>query len=312
MLIFSPTNSHRLRYMADFIGRLLTGEPAGITGNREAFIAAETIRINYSDQRLTPDECWIKPHPLLFQTGIREQVLVCSQWQLLPVFFQTGGDIPFDIFAAAFYLLTRYEEYLPHQKDLYGRYSHEQSLAFREGFLQRPVVDGWMQHFKGLLRKIFPAAVLKASHFKWVPTYDIDEAYSFKYKSWTRSAGAALRDILTGRFKHFNQRRKVLDGREADPFDAYAWMDDLHRPYSISPIYFFLVGRRFNNDANSKKVVNLLERNFFDLHFFIDRVHRFIAGIDFVLYSLGSHCFFNRIDKLLYKAFAFELGFLKF
>ena len=73
--------------MADFIGRLLTGEPAGITGNREAFIAAETIRINYSDQRLTPDECWIKPHPLLFQTGIREQVLVCSQWQLLPVFF---------------------------------------------------------------------------------------------------------------------------------------------------------------------------------------------------------------------------------
>ena len=244
MLLFSPTNSHRLRYMADFTGRLLTGEPARITSDRDEFIAAGTIRINYSDQRLTADECWIKPHPLLFETGTREQGPVCTDWQMLPVFFQTEGDIPFDIFAAAFYLISRYEEYLPHQQDSYGRYAHEQSLAYREGFLNRPVVDGWMQQFKMLIRKLFPSAVLKTNHFKWIPTYDIDEAYSFKYKSWTRSAGAALRDLLKGNFAHFAQRRRVLDGKEADPFDAYAWINDLHRPYQLSPVYFFLVGEK--------------------------------------------------------------------
>ncbi len=244
MLIYSPKNSHRLNYMADFTGRLLTGEPARVTHDRDEFIATGTIRINYSEERLTPDECWIKPHTLLFETGIREQTIICSEWQMLPVFFQTDGDIPFDILAASFYLISRYEEYLPHQEDIYGRYDHTQSLAYREGFLNRPIVDAWIQQFKILLKRIFPSAMLVVKHFQWIPTYDIDEAYSFKYKSWTRSAGAALRDLVKGKFDQFGLRRKVLDGKQADPFDSYSWIDDMHRPYQLSPVYFFLVGEK--------------------------------------------------------------------
>jgi len=35
-------------------------------------------------------------------------------------FFKSEGDYPFDIFSAVFYLLSRYEEYLPYKKDMYG------------------------------------------------------------------------------------------------------------------------------------------------------------------------------------------------
>ena len=44
--------------------------------------------------------------------------------------------IPFDVFSATFFLVSRYEEYLPHVKDDYGRFLATESLAFKEDFLQ--------------------------------------------------------------------------------------------------------------------------------------------------------------------------------
>ena len=86
------------------------------------------------------DEIWIKPHTLLFEKNIAEQKIDCFEINSNKSFFKTEGDFPFDIFAASFYLLSRYEEYLPHQKDIYGRYAYENSLACKEGFLNQPLL----------------------------------------------------------------------------------------------------------------------------------------------------------------------------
>ena len=75
------------------------------------------------------------------------------EWNGLKAFFKTGWDIPFDIFAASFYLLTRYEEYLPHEKDKYGRYAHVNSLAFKENFLHLPLINLWIQELIKLIQQ---------------------------------------------------------------------------------------------------------------------------------------------------------------
>lgn len=244
MIIYSPVITHRLRYIADLISGILTGQPARITGKPEEYRTDEGPRINYSSARIMPDEIWIAPHTLLFENGIREQATDCFEWNDRTVFFKTGGDLVFDIFAAAFYLLSRYEEYLPHKKDQYGRYAHENSLACREGFLKRPLVNEWIAELGNVINeKTFPLPASR-SPFTFLPTYDIDEAWSFKHKQWWRSTGAATRDLLTGRFGRFRQRSRVLNNREPDPFDSYDWIDDLHRPYAIEPRYFFLVAER--------------------------------------------------------------------
>ena len=87
-----------------------------------------------------------------------------------------------------FYLLSRYEEYLPHQKDMYGRYAHENSLAFRKGFLDHPLINTWMQLFEGRLKNKFPDTVPFTIRHSLFPTYDIDIAWSYKQKGWWRSA----------------------------------------------------------------------------------------------------------------------------
>lgn len=244
MIIFSTISSPRLQYTADFIARLLLGQEAILTSDAETYQLYKGIRINYSKNRISPGEIWISPHGLLFETGIREQVVQCQDWQDSVIFFPIEGDLPFDIFSAIFYLLSRYEEYLPHEKDIYGRYAHTNSLACREGFLNRPLVNEWLQSFRNLIRNRFPDASLKEQRFQFQPTYDIDEAYSFRYKEWWRSAGAAMKDLFAGRWNRIAQRRRVLNGQAADPYDAFVWMDDLHRPHGFKPRYFFLVAAK--------------------------------------------------------------------
>jgi hypothetical protein len=246
--------------MADFFGRQLTGEPATVTDNVTHYLDYHGLRINYSHERLSQQEYLIKPHGLLHEKGIRPQSIDCFAYSGSKAFFRTDGDIVFDIFAASFYLLSRYEEYLPHTKDIYGRYAHENSVAYKESFLNKPLINYWLLDFKRSLQLKFTSLAFHDSPFTFLPTYDIDEAYSYKYKQWWRSAGAAIKDILSAKWKRFRQRRSVLNGEQTDPFDSFAWMDDLHRPYKLKPRYFFLVAERTKKyDRNILPTVSAMQ-----------------------------------------------------
>lgn len=244
MIVYSASITNRLQYICDFIGNELTGKTFQLTDQKAAYLAYQGPRINYSPEKETTDDFWLQPHTLLFEKGINKQVITCFETNNEMVFFKTNGEFPFDIFAATFYLLSRYEEYLPHQKDMYGRYDHENSLAFKQGFLNIPLVNLWLQCFKNSLEQKFSDFKPQGSRFKVLPTYDIDEAYSFKHKEWWRSAGAAIKDLVRGKWDNFSFRRKVLDNMEQDPFDSYDWIDNLHRPTTLKPRYFFLVPER--------------------------------------------------------------------
>lgn len=241
MIVYATHITPRLRYIAGFIGQEITGNPAQFTGNADEFSRYPGPRINYSADVVLENSIWIRPHGLLTETGIREQAIDLFEWGGQSVFFRTGGDMPFDVFSAAFYLLSRYEEYGPHRTDAYGRYHHENSLAFRAGFLQDPLVNTWIGWLRRAVAQQFPGYPLREPAFSFIPTYDIDEAWCYRHKDWRRSAGGALRDLARFDLRSFRLRRQVLNGKAPDPYDAFAWMDDLHRPYGVHPRYFFLV-----------------------------------------------------------------------
>lgn len=139
LVLYTPQITARLTYI---IQTVLPG--VTLTDSKERIEEYGKYCLNYSDEEIA-GSFRILPHGFLLQTGITKQHLQISQWEELPVFFQTDGDIPFDIFAAAFYLISRYEEYLPHTLDQYGRYSHTNSLAYKEGFLKQPLVNLWLK-----------------------------------------------------------------------------------------------------------------------------------------------------------------------
>ncbi len=241
MLLYSHIISPRLQYISDFIGKEILNDPFHITSDKEAYKQSAGAKISYSNERIENTEYWLKPHSLLFEKDIKQQSIECFDSNGQKFFFKTEGDFPFDIFAASFYLLSRYEEYLPHQKDMYGRYAHENSLAFKEGFLHIPLVNFWLKEFKRSLKEKFPTLELRISTFELLLTYDIDEAFSYKNKTFRRTAGGFLKDALKGQWSKIIERIHVLKGKKKDPYDSFEWTDDLHRRYNLKPLYFFLV-----------------------------------------------------------------------
>lgn len=251
MLIYTPTINSRLQYIADFSGKEIIGKPFELTADKEYYLNSNTAKINYSSERIVPEEFWLKPHSLLFENKISEQSVHCFEINGQKAFFKTEGDFSFDIFAASFYLISRYEEYLPHQKDMYGRYAHENSLAFKEGFLDQPLVNIWLQFFKEELKFFFPQLTIHDLQFNFLPTYDIDIAWSYKHKGWWRSFGGLIQLLIKGNWHQFKERVNVLQGKQKDPFDTYAWLNQLHEQQKLKPYYFFLVaGKRGRYDKN--------------------------------------------------------------
>ncbi len=263
-LIYSHSTTPRLQYIVDFLSHYY-GLPFKLSSDEASFSKADiACKINYSYHRIANGEIWIHPHALLFESAIHQVKAECFQHKGHTVFFKTEGDVAFDLFAAVFYLTTRYEEYLPHKKDMYERYAHQNAIAFREGFLQMPLVNIWLEDFRDLLSEKNDQFLPFHPPFSFVPTYDIDMAWSYRNKGFERNAGAVLKLFLTGKWQHISKRLSVLRKKRQDPFDAYEWMDDLHHQYKLSPVYFFLVARQKgkydrNIDVENKEFRQLVQ-----------------------------------------------------
>lgn len=243
VLFYSDIITGRLQYTVQFIFAELLHTEYRLSANRNEFDNFNGPKINYSNSASAGFN--IKPHQILFETDIKLQQTACFETGGLKAFFKSpGSDFPFDIFAATFYLLSRYEEYLPHTKDMYGRYAHENSLAFKEKFLQLPLINIWVKELAKAVKVKWPTFDIRNSPFKILLTYDIDIAYSYKYKG-------VLRNIAGFFQKPSLERIRVLTGAQADPFDSYTELHELNKHFE--PIYFFLVAQK--NRAYDKNIL---------------------------------------------------------
>jgi hypothetical protein len=237
LLIYTPQSTKRFQYICKFIFEEVLNTSYSLTLDEQNFNRYYGNKINYSNKLL--ENCFhIIPQGLLFEIGIIEQTMECFERENIKAFFKTNSnDFSFDIFAAAFYLITRYEEYLPHKKDMYGRYAHENSIAYKEDFLNKPLINIWLEDFKEKLQIQFPSLSFKPKHFSFLPTYDIDMAWSYKQKGFVRNAVGFLKNPSIGRLK-------TLLHLKEDPFDCYKFLNEIHKKYNLNPLYFFLVAQK--------------------------------------------------------------------
>ena len=237
LLIYTSKSTTRLQYICKFIFEEVLATTYSLTTDEDNFKNYEGSKINYSPS-LIENTFQLKPHDLLFQTDIKAQQIECFHKGENIIFFKSEGtDYPFDIFAAAFYLISRYEEYLPHTQDMYGRFAHQNSLAYKESFLHLPLINCWLQHFKETLVRHFPSLNFNPKPFSFKPTYDIDIAWSFKEKGLLRNMGGFLKNPS---FK----RLATLFGNKIDPFDSYDFLHKTHNAFHLRPLYFFLLAKR--------------------------------------------------------------------
>jgi hypothetical protein len=238
--IFTSLVSLRLDYIAGIIlGDILGLSWETVTDKRRF---GKNYIINYSREKIE-GAFNIIPHHILFENDIYQQDITVTSWKNLPVFFQTesDSDLPFDIFAASFWLLTRYEEYLENDQDEHGRFKASSSLAFKNGFLGKPVIELWTREFaKTLLRK-FTSLVFKSNDYRAKLTIDVDQAFAYRGKNIVRSLGGFIRD-LANNDRHASDRYRILAGNEKDPFDVFDFIEDKIKESDTDAGFFFPVG----------------------------------------------------------------------
>ncbi|MCY7421942.1 MAG: polysaccharide deacetylase family protein [Chitinophagaceae bacterium] len=245
LLLYTPQSSARLHYIFGVLCNAIGISSYQITHRQQEFNSFTGAKINYSADIFDEGLIQITPGKLLFEDTLTEQDIECFEWKNTKAFFETGrGEMPFDLFAASFYLLTRYEEYLPHEKDFYGRFAHTKSLAFKEDFLHLPLVNLWFRECALLLQKKYESLQLVPPVFTYVPTYDIDMAWSYFNKGFVRNTAGLLRSVIDRNLQSIIERLGVLLVFEDDPFDIYEWLDTVHDQHALQPVYFFLVAAK--------------------------------------------------------------------
>ncbi|WP_372745576.1 polysaccharide deacetylase family protein [Lutibacter sp.] len=251
LLVYTHKITPRVNYIfKHFFVRILQ-IPVSFTTKVEEFVVHNGPKLTYSKAPLG-SEFFIRSHDLLFEQGINDIDIKVLPWDDVPCFFPAGelSSIPFDVFAASFYLMSRYEEYLPHVKDIHERYPADESLAYKNNFLEKPIIDIWAYKFLELLKEKFPDYTYVEREFNMISTIDIDSAFSYKNKGILRTFGGFFKDLVQFKFVHIWHRLLTIFNFRKDPFDTYAEILKIKKEFKITTLFFFLVGDYTTYDKN--------------------------------------------------------------
>lgn len=241
----------RVKYIFNLILKDSLGLSFELSTSIEEFKLFEGHKFSYSVHEIESN-FHIAGSNLLFESGIREQTIqMQNHEQYFKYFFKTyHGALPFDFFAASFYLVSRYEEYLPFRPDEFNRFEAQSSLAYQYDFLKIPLVNLWINEFEKILKKKFASLVTQHRQYNYVSTIDIDNAYKYKDKGVMRTFGGYLKAILRFDKHDLIERTSVLLKKEKDPFDSYDYQLSMQKKYQLKVIYFYLLGDYGVNDKN--------------------------------------------------------------
>jgi len=268
LMVYLPRNSARAEYIFSLLIRDLMGAEFIMTESRDDYFSYAGPRLEYTT---TPsgEGIFLQAFGLLEENSVQPQSTGLFTFKKHPAFFPVRDErslFPFDLFSAAFFLVTRYEEYLSFVPDRFGRFRVSDSIATAGNFLAVPIVNLWANLLKEHIRTVYPLLHFREKKFRFVPTIDIDHAYAFKERNLIRTLGGYGRSLVKGDLKKIVHRTNVLLGIQKDPYDQFDYIREIHIRYGLKPCYFILFADYGGDDNN----VTLTGREF----------HRLLHSLD--------------------------------
>lgn len=251
LLIYTPKVTSRIIYVFKHLCTHILGLEIKFTTQIEEFIAHEGPKFSYGKKRLG-NELFLQSTDLLLDQGLSDLVIKVQPWEDTKCFFNVSenSDLPFDIFSASFYLLSRYEEYLPHVKDDFGRFPSSESLAYKKGFLKQPVIDIWASKFKRLLAERFEFIVFKKRKFEAVTVISVSHVFNFQNKGFLRSLTGIVLDLVKLKFSRVSDRFQVLLQLRKDPYNVFDDLIFYVKKYKTKLVFMFQLSDYNSFDKN--------------------------------------------------------------
>ncbi|NEP55947.1 MAG: hypothetical protein F6K31_02840 [Symploca sp. SIO2G7] len=164
-------------------------------------------------------------------------------------FFQLSENkiyLGLDIFGSAFFMLTRYEEIVKPDCDQHDRFPAHASLAYQEGFLERPIINEYLEILWAAMKQLWPKVQRKPRELKTLVSCDVDNPYSCHVKSWKATGRKMLGDIIKRHSYQMSLQTAInavatkLGNYSYDPLNTFDWIMDVNEQVGNKVAFFFL------------------------------------------------------------------------
>lgn len=192
-----------------------------------------------------------------------------------------------DIFSSTFFMLTRWEEFVLTQRDIHNRFPLKSSLAYKFNFLNRPIVNEYLEFLWNMLMFLGYEKKRKEQKYQVFLTHDIDFIRKWNTPlSFFKTLGG---DILVRKniklalntIKKYSLSKFKIKN---DPFDTYDFLMDCAERINKQAYFYFMSGGITNYD-NNYKIKN---------HF----VQKIIKNIEKRGHKIGIHPSYNSYNNL--------------
>jgi hypothetical protein len=146
-------------------------------------------------------------------------------------------------------MLTRLEEVDHVGGDEHGRFTAAESHAYRHRYLDRPVVDEWLDVLGQVLRRAWPSVALKSHVFSAKVSHDVDMPSRYGFRPWRALPRCVAIDLL--KYKDLRclwapwirlTTHRALHPK--DPFNTFDWLMDLSEAHGLVSAFYFICDRR--------------------------------------------------------------------
>lgn len=220
------------------------------------------------------------------------KMLNCGELAELPILF--GNDevnisnesihCGFDIIASVFFMLSRWEEIAISEKDEHGRFPGKLSLAVKEKFIDRPIVNEFIILLRSFIIELDPDVQIKDQESKITLTSDIDDFRKYtKFNIFKKLAGNILkRHSLKMFYQDFREFCMKILINSKDPYNTFEELIELSELTTEKPIFFIPVADKDTYDSGWFK-----EIEFYKTAEFIQE-HGGEIGLHYGYNSMGS------------------------
>lgn len=85
--------------------------------------------------------------------------------------------LPIDILGSTFFMLSRYEEVVVGERDTHDRFPATASVAYKAGFLERPILDEYVEVLWAAIHRIWPSLRRKEREGRVMVSCDVDHPF---------------------------------------------------------------------------------------------------------------------------------------
>jgi len=156
------------------------------------------------------------------------------------------GILGLDVFGSVFYCLTRYEEAVKPDRDKHDRFPATASLAFKHGFLDRPIVNEYTEILWRCMTRLWPNLRRKTPQYRLAMSHDVDYPFLTSNGTWDEVLKHCLGDIIKRRSPRLAMARALQRftlgsmRHSCNPFDTFGFIMDTSEQAGLRSAFYFM------------------------------------------------------------------------